>query len=301
MIVRLAADAMGTRFELVLDGADEFFLRAAGESAIEEIREQHDRLNAFNPQSLIGRVNTRAEREPVGVDRELFELLVLCRRVWLESDGAFDPSLGILMRQWGFRGGSGRNDEPMSVSGFDAVELDERAETVRFHGPDIAFDLGGVAKGWALDRAALVLREAGVTCALIHGGTSTAVALDPPPGRGAWGVEIPSHREDVGLLDCRLENAALAVSSPLGRTVVADGRTLGHVLDPRMGCPATGTLVAAVVCESAAVSDAWSTAIVARSARFATMPEAMIWASIPETGGAWTTNPSDQTVLECRE
>ena len=300
MIVRLAVEAMGTRFELVLDGEDEFFLRAAGESAIEEILEQHHRLNAFDPASLIGRINARAEHEPVGIDRDLFELLTLCRQVWLESDGGFDPSLGMLMRQWGFRNAPPLDKSLESVAGFGSVELDERAGSVRFHGPGVALDLGGVAKGWALDRAGLVLREAGVTCGLIHGGTSTAVALDAPPGRSVWGVEIPSHREDIEPMDCRLENAALAVSSPLGRTVVADGQTFGHVLDPRAGRPATGTLVAAVVCESAAVADAWSTAIVARGSRFATMPETMIWASIPETGGAWTTNPSDQTVLECR-
>jgi len=188
MIVRLATDAMGTRFELVLDGADEFFLRAAGEEAIEEIREQHDRLDAFNPASLIGRLNARAGREPMGVDQELFELLELCQKVWRETDGAFDPALGGLMRRWGFR------DEPATtggegcspVTGFEAVELDERAGTVRFHGP-ILLDLGGVAKGWALDRAGAMLRQAGVTCGLVHGGTSTVVAWMDRPGERAGG------------------------------------------------------------------------------------------------------------------
>ena len=298
MIVRLATDAMGTRFELVLDGADEFFLRAAGEEAIEEIREQHDRLDAFNPASLIGRLNARAGREPMGVDQELFELLELCQKVWRETDGAFDPALGGLMRRWGFR------DEPATtggegcspVTGFEAVELDERAGTVRFHGP-ILLDLGGVAKGWALDRAGAMLRQAGVTCGLVHGGTSTVVALDGPPGRAGWGVEVPSHREDVPSLDCGLVNAALAVSSPLGRTVVADGQVLGHVLDPRGGRPAAGTLVAAAVCKSGAEADAWSTAIVARGGGFATMPRGMICASLPETGGDWTISPPDNEVL----
>ncbi len=301
MIVRLAVEAMGTRFELVLDGEDEFFLRAAGESAIEEILEQHHRLNAFDPASLIGRINARAEHEPVGIDRDLFELLTLCRQVWLESYGAFDPSLGMVMRKWGFRSAPPLGKSLESVAGFGSLELDERAGAVRFHGPDMALDLGGVAKGWALDRAGLVLREAGVTCGLIHGGTSTAVALGAPPGQVGWGIEIPSHREDVEPLDCRLERAALAVSSPLGRMVVSCGQTCGHVLDPATGLPATGTMVAAVVCDSAAVADAWSTAIIARGGGFATMPETMVWASIPETGGTWTTNRSDHGVFRRRD
>ncbi len=297
MIVRLATQAMGTRFELVLDGEDEFFLRAAGEEAIEEILEQHHRLNAFDPASVVGRINAGAGREPIGVDEDLFALLELCSKAWQQTEGAFDPALGLLMQHWGFRDSPGDGRRAPRACGFGSVELDERTGTVRFHG-EVSLDLGGVAKGWALDRAGLILREAGVGCALLHGGTSTAVAIGRPPGRKAWGVEIPSHRDDVSGLGCGLKDAALAVSSPLGRTVVADGQRVGHVLDPRLGRPAVSMLVVAVVCDSAAEADAWSTAVVARGGGFATMPRAMICASLPETGEGWTIDPRNNEVLK---
>lgn len=290
MILRLAIEAMGTRFELVLNGEDEFSLRAAGEAAMQEIREQHDRLSLFSKGSLLSRVNAGAGDEPVRIDPELMELLVLCRRVWRASGGAFDPAVGRLMERFGFRDQGGATDPAAAgpPPTFAAVELDEGAGTVRFTSEAVALDLGGVAKGWALDRAAGTLGESGVRRALIHGGTSTAVAVGAPPEADGWPIEIASHRDDVPPLSCVLRDGALSVSSPLGRTVERGGRIIGHVVDPQQGRPASGTLVTAVAGASAAEADAWSTALVVSGARSATMPGAMATAVLPQTGPGWT-------------
>ena len=104
MIVRLALDAMGTRFELVLHGGDEFFLQAVGEQAIETIRDEHRRLSLFDPASHISRVNAAGATNPVTVDRDLFDLLATAAAVWEQSGGAFDPAVGGFMRRWGHRG-----------------------------------------------------------------------------------------------------------------------------------------------------------------------------------------------------
>lgn len=300
MILRLALEAMGTRFELVLDGEDEFFLRAAAEAALQDIREQHDRLSIFSRGSLLSLVNARALSEPVPIDADLFALLGLCRRVWRDSDGAFDPAIGGLMHRFGFRGDAPESAAPVEAHGFAAVELDEDRGTVRFHAPGVALDLGGVAKGWALDGAAETLRHAGVSTALIHGGTSSAVAIGSPPGRPGWIVEIPSHRDDAPALLCTLDNAALGVSSPLGRTTIHDGATIGHVFDPRTGRPAAEILVAAVVCSSAAEADAWSTAFVVAGIPTATMPRDLSRAVLPAAGSGWTVQPSESSVFRAR-
>ncbi len=301
MIVRLATEAMGTRFELVLDGKDEFFLRAVGEEAIQEIQEHHRRLSVFERGSLLSQVNAKAPHRPVPVDDDLFDLLKLCQSLWKETQGAFDPAVGHLMKAWGFR------DKPVDTSqragwkgGFGSVILDETARTVQYDHPDTALDFGGVAKGWALDQASRLMRESGVERALIHGGTSSAVAIGAPPGFEGWRVEIPSHRTGVAAIHCDLCDQALAVSSPSGRIATVDGESVGHVIDPRQGRPVHGMLVAAVVAGSATAADAWSTARIVLCESDATMPVDIACASIACADEGWMFSPGAEDVFAIR-
>ncbi len=116
-------------------------------------------------------------------------------------------------------------------------------------------DLGSIGKGYALDRAAELLRDAGVTSALLHGGTSTVIALGQPPDAAAWKVALP----DGGSV--ALRDKSLSVSAGWGKSFTdAAGRELGHVLDPRRGEPVGGRRWAAVMAPTATDSDALSTA-----------------------------------------
>lgn len=262
--VMLATYAMGTRFEVVLAGGVAADVRAAGEAALEEVRLLHDRLSAFSPGSVVSRLNERAAEGPVAVAGDVFALLALCREVWAASDGAFDATVGPLMDTWGFRVREGEAwTPPTDVElaevrgrvGMGLVELNAEVRSVRFATAGVRLDLGAVAKGWALDAAAAILRERGVTSAFIHGGTSSVVAIGTPPGREGWAVHVRGVERRVVLRD-----SALGVSAGHGRQVVVNGELLGHVIDPRMGRPTRGAKVAAVVGASAAMADAWSTA-----------------------------------------
>ena len=127
-------------------------------------------------------------------------------------------------------------------------------------------DLGAIGKGYAVERAAEVLREAGVTSALLHGGTSTVQAIGQPPGEEFWkiAIETPSPSADTTptlLATVPLKDAAMSVSAVWGHCFEAGGRTFGHILDPRTGEPALGTVLAAVVLPSATETDALSTAL----------------------------------------
>lgn len=289
MNVRLAAAAMGTRFELVLSGEDEFFLRSVGEQALAAVEDEHRRLSLFDPQSLISRLNREAAGHPVAVDQDLFELLLACRRVWSDSEGAFDPAVGELMRSWGHRGESAPAGPP---AGFERVRLDEAERTVAFTGPGVALDLGGVAKGYALDRAAALIREAGVEAALLHGGTSSIVAIGAPPGAAGWRVRIPPEAMQGQGGELVLRDLAASVSAPAGRVSAAGA---GHIMDPRTGSPATCAAGAIVVGEEGLAADAWSTALVVLARRPDRMP--------PEIGsavcvnGAWTLSPAIEGVF----
>lgn len=255
---------MATRFELVLCGEDEAGLVAAGEAALAEIAEVERRLNLFDPSSLLARVNRQAAQRPVEVDGDTFALLELCAEVHAASQGAFDPTVAPLAGALGLQPGSpcagGDLDAARRAVGWEAVALDGEGGTVRFLRPGMALDLGGIAKGHALDLAVEVLVEAGVVRALLHGGTSTAIALGPPPGQSGWRIALGPHREGGS---CVLAAGALSVSAPHGRFLEREGQRLTHVLDPRRGLPTGGSALAAVLAPSGALADAWSTGLLA--------------------------------------
>jgi FAD:protein FMN transferase len=257
----LARAAMGTRFELVLPGLDEPRERAAGEAALDLVEEWEARLSLFRRDSLVSELNREAGRRAVRVDPQTFELLTACAAVWRESEGAFDAALGSDMAAHGFRGDApGPRNGSRPRAGFAAVELDPATCRVRFTAPGVQLDLGGIAKGFALDRAAEVLREAGIENALLHGGTSTVVALGAPPGKDGWGVAI-GREADAQVV--QLRDQALSVSGLHGRRN-EDGA--GHVLDPRTGEPLHGEGAVAVVASNGTLADAWSTALLAARA-----------------------------------
>lgn len=236
-MLRLAVDAMATRFELVLDGPDEVELRAAGEAVVERIVEVDEQLSRYRRDSFTSHLVRAASVRPVRVDEELWALLALCERVRRESDGAFDVTHG---------------------SPGELV-LDADTRTVALSEPGTRLDFGAIGKGWALDRGVELLREHGVRRALVHGGTSTVHTIGAPPGLGAWRVAVAGTDREVELRD-----RALSVSAQHGR-VLDDGG--GHVRDPETGRAADSALPVAVVAPSAAVADAWSTALLVRNGR----------------------------------
>ncbi|MCP3904405.1 MAG: FAD:protein FMN transferase [Planctomycetes bacterium] len=297
-IVRLAIHAMATRFELVLDGDDDVALRAAGEEALEAIAETERRLSLFDPGSLVTRLNTRGAQRPVTMDDDMLDLLELCRDVHRDSDGAFDITVAALMEAWGFRdtGASRASALRTRDTGMECIAIDRAEGTAGIERFGVRLDLGGIGKGVALDAAADVLREHEVPRALLHGGTSSVVAIGRPPGLGGWGVAIGPAPWAATLRD-----TALSVSAPSGRTTVVDGERVGHVIDPRRRRPVRGVRVTAVVAPTATLADAWSTALVVLGARPARMPANLNSLVIDNDSDAVTTGGIGLDVFEAKE
>lgn len=263
---------MATRFEFVLRGANEVTLRGAGEEALDEIERLEARLSLFQPSSEIARVNALGAREPVRVTPEVFGLLRRAKQLHEETEGAFDVTIAPLVRCWGFMGGSGNIPRQTDLEqarqsvGMTHLLLDPDKLTVRFARPGMMLDLGAIGKGYAIERAAEILREAGVADAFIHGGTSTVYALGKAPGGNPWKVAIDGAEagweQEVALTTIELSDEAMSVSAPRGKHFESQGRVYGHILDPRSGMPAENAVLSAVVVPSATDSDALSTALV---------------------------------------
>jgi len=267
-MITLARHAMATRFELVLHGAHEVALRAAGEEALAEIDRVENQLSLYRAGSEIAQLNTRAATAAVRVSPEVFALLEHATQLNAETGGAFDITIAPLVRCWGFMGASGKMPEPEEITvaravvGMEHVILDAAARTVRFTKPGVMLDLGAIGKGYAIERSAEFLREAGVTSALLHGGTSTACAIGHPPDAEFWRMTIapPAGSQSVQE-EFHLRDESVSVSAISGRAFEAEGKQFGHVIDPRTGHPVTTALLAAVILPLATETDALSTAL----------------------------------------
>ncbi len=317
---------MATRFEMVLHGDDQAALRAAGEEAIAEIEQIENQISLYRPVSEIAHINARAALESVRVSPRVFALLEKAKMLTDQTDGAFDITIAPLVHCWGFMEGSGRLpsedeiEEARGKVGMNLVQLNSRDSCVRFEREGVMLDLGAIGKGYAIERAAEGLREAGVASALLHGGTSTVYALGRPPDAPHWNVAIEDqgssktatgrdafHRvpylfslaisskgengdavervptgldsahgnlnpgragesepPHTGCCIVPLRDEALSVSAVRGKFFEAEGKTFGHVLDPRTGRPVMGAVLAAVVLPSATETDVLSTALLVR-------------------------------------
>jgi thiamine biosynthesis lipoprotein len=275
-VVTLARHAMATRFEFVLHGENPVSLRAAGEEALEEIDQLESRLSLYRPSSEVAHLNARAAFEPVHVTPALFSLLEQAKEFSEASHGAFDITIAPLVRCWGFMDGKGRKPKPeelaeaRAVVGAELVQLNAKDLSVRFARPGVMLDLGAIGKGYAIERAAELLREAGVTSALLHGGTSTVYGLGRNPEGKPWQVSVghPKVGQQQGksatelhLAVVPLEDESLSVSAVWGRSFEEEGQSFGHVIDPRTGQPVIGTCLAALALPSATETDALSTAL----------------------------------------
>jgi len=304
-MVRLACAAMGTRFEVLLHGGDPGWLHAAGEAALDEVLLWHARLSAFERSSVVSAIN-RSAGEWCRVDPETFGLLRLCREVWEKTGGAFDPTVGRLMRAWGLRLEAFDAEEverSQGCTGMGLLELDEAGCRVRLADAGLRIDLGAVGKGWSLDRAVGVLRDAGVENALLHGGTSSVIGLGLAPEGRHWRVVVGPGANSPRV---ELRGSALGVSAHRGREAVVDGRAVGHVVDPRVGSPVvlgeSIAMTAAVVHESAAMADAYSTALLLRPELLGRIEGASTAVCVKDGGvERWSVDSPDLCVVESTE
>jgi len=271
-LLRFARQAMATQFEVVLPfGTPRAFEMA--EDALDEIDRIEEQLSVYRAQSEVSRLNCAAADGPVSVEERLFNLLARAARISAETSGAFDVTAGPLIKTWGFFRREGRVPTPeeraevLQRVGMAHLGLDAERRTVAFRRPGIEVNLGSIGKGYALDRAAAILRrDWGVPTGLLHGGHSSVYAIGTEPGdsRG-WSVGIRHPwQPDRRIAIVHLKDQGLATSAATFQHLEHNGRKLGHILDPRTGWPAEGTSSATVLAPTAAEADALATAFYVR-------------------------------------
>jgi thiamine biosynthesis lipoprotein len=274
---------MGTQFRLVLYTPDEPSANAASRAAFDRIAQLDAMLSDYRPDSELMQLCAKAGGPPVPVSAELFFVLSRSQDLSKRSDGAFDVTVGPLIRLWRHARrqhklpDSARIAEARKLVGYENVRLNAEARTVELLKPRMQLDLGGIAKGYAADEAMAVLKKQSVTRALVAA-SGDIVVSDPPPGESGWtiGIAPPDEKGVRNLLPVRpdgcfaqkipdtfflLRNAAVSTSGDTEQFIEIEGRRYSHIVDPQTGIGLTDRLQVTVVAPTGTASDSLATAV----------------------------------------
>jgi thiamine biosynthesis lipoprotein len=222
-------------------------------------------MSNWTTTSEVARINREAAARAVTVEPEVAKVIDASLAMWRASDGAFDITVEPLIRLWGFIGGPKRVPSDAEIAavlprvGARQVAFDAPTRTLHFQREGVKIDLGGIAKGYAVDVAADSLRAHGVVNALIDL-TGNMVALGHPVTAPHWRIGIRDPRDRVShFARIALRDQAISTSGQYEQFIAANGRTYGHILDPRTGKPVDGLISVTLVGPTALACDAWDT------------------------------------------
>ncbi len=256
---------MGTKFSVVCYAESREFAEKAAEAAFSKAEEVNAVSSDYLPDSELSLLSSKPVGAPVPLSPLLFELMNDSRRVAEAAGGAFDPTLGPLTKLWRESRANGRLPDPEKLRtarasvGWRHFTVDPKARTITLHRENMAFDLGGIAKGYAADLMLETLAEAGISQALITAGGDIRLG-DAPPGREGWKVAVKTFDLSGNDEILTLSNAAVSTSGDLHQSVEIDGVKYSHILDPATGLGLTRRIAASVIADNAKLSDALATA-----------------------------------------
>jgi thiamine biosynthesis lipoprotein len=265
---RFSHQAMATTFEVRVQHEDRAYAQQAAAAAFDEIDRIEGVLSRYVESSDVTQINHLPAGTPVHIALDTFECLRISAEMHSQTGGAFDVTVGLLIDCW--RDEEKRPRTPsaeelqfaLDHTGMDLILLDEPTCAVALLASPMRIDLGGVGKGYAVDRMAEMLKEWDIERVLIHGGFSSVLAMEPPVGMEGWPVTL-SHPKDRRRTLARLSLSHVSVSG----SGVEKGQ---HIIDPRTGRPVEGKLATWSVAPDAARADALSTAFMVMTPEEAT-------------------------------
>lgn len=252
---------MGTVLQLTLCGTDPDQTRRTSDSLFQTAARLDRLLTTYAPDSPVSRLNATAGQGAMPVPAEVMDALALSVRYWELTGGTFDITVGPLMALWKRASGLPSPDtvrHTLSRVGSHKIVLSPQGTVALAQ--NMALDLGGIGKGFALDRMVALLKERRVGRALLNFGHSSQWAVGRPPDAPGWRLLVRLPDGTITGI-ATLRDQALSVSGSLGQSVALGDRRYGHVIDPRTGQPIQRDLLACVVAPSAAQAEALSKAL----------------------------------------
>ncbi|MCP4081325.1 MAG: FAD:protein FMN transferase [Planctomycetaceae bacterium] len=272
-LFHFSANAMGCEFQVLCTSEGRKALATAVTDGFDLIQYLEQQLSIYRPSSELSQINRSAFSEPISVEPALFSLLQLANEICEITEGAFDVTATPLTRLWKShrqtRSLPSQTEiiECLRCVGSQHLIFDSTANTLRFEMEGMTIDLGGIGKGYALDRLNEHLQSAGCTDFLIHGGQSSVISTGQRSDRSGnqkhpWQIAVthPLLAKQT-LATLHLQDQAIGTSGSGRQNFVVDGKRYGHIIDPRNGWPADNLLSVTVIAKSAVLADALATAI----------------------------------------
>jgi len=255
---RFCHEAMAATFEIYIQHDDTRYAQQAARAAFNELDRIEAEISRFIENSDISRINNLAANQPLRIGLAAFECLQQSFNIYNETNRAFDVTAGSLSKCWLNKDKTARTPNQVELdvarqnTGMNLIKLNETDFTVELLRSPMKIDLGGIGKGYALDRMAELLREWSIDIALLHGGYSSVLALNASANTNGWPVTLsnPRNRKQT-LAYLYLQNQAMSGSGL---------QWCRHIIDPRQAKPVEGKLAAWVCAADAATADALSTA-----------------------------------------
>ena len=235
--------------------------------AFDRIAELNGIFSDYLVESELSKLSRAPANEAIPVSDELLDVLLRAEELSNKSDGAFDITVGPMIRLWRRARKAGKLPTEVQISGakdrtgFEKLVIDPKAKTVTKKVEDMVLDLGGIAKGYAADEALRILREGGFHSALVAASGDIALG-DPPPERKGWAVGLETlEMKQPGETGFELANAAVSTSGDTQRFLIIDGRRYSHIVDKNTGLGLTERIAVSVVAPNATTSDSYATAV----------------------------------------
>lgn len=257
---------MGSDFRIVVYAKEDKIARGAATAAFGEVQRLNDILSDYDAESELSQLSeTSGSGKIVPISEDLWTVLSAAQNLSKQTEGAFDVTVGPCVRLW--RIARFRKTMPTTnklarartVTGFRHLKLFLKNRSARLDAANMVLDLGGIAKGYAADKALAVLKEQGIGSAFVDAGGDLALG-DPPPGRKGWRIEIGGRKHpDLPILE--LANCAVATSGDVEQFVEVDRKRYSHIIDPHTGIGLTTQLQVTVVAKSGMQADSLASAL----------------------------------------
>jgi thiamine biosynthesis lipoprotein len=265
--VQKTESIMGTEVTITVVARTNAEGAAAIDAAMAEVRRFDQMMSLYKDESEITRVNLAAGKNPVKVSPEMIEVVEHASEISKLSGGAFDVTIGPLVVLWQMRLKEGKvpTDEEItnvrSRVNYKDIVIDKKASTLFLRKPNMIMDFGGVAKGYAADKAAEVLRKRGIENGIVALAGDIRVMGHRPDG-SPWRIGVQHPREaDKTLMVLDLSDKSISTSGDYERFQIVNKKRYHHVIDPRTGKPSTGMESVTVVGDSGAIVDPLTTAL----------------------------------------